>query len=185
MRVLGCFFLLSKKQCPLLVPGFNFTALSVEWDWVSSSRDSTLYLRVCRKNQVEPSLKHLPAQWPAVASLMSSSFHWSRNLDGSSSHRKRGVLVWQTVASPTLGSSPSPQMLFSLRINPLLCVMRVIVPSCDSEAVCILTYQRNFPVILFGKRKMDDLWGNFHQFWHRKGFPVDLLLTCAFCLKDT
>ena len=53
--------------------------------------------------------------------------------------------------------------------------MRVIVPSCDSEAVCILTYQRNFPVILFGKRKMDDLWGNFYQFGHRKGFPVDLL----------
>ena len=47
--------------------------------------------------------------------------------------------------------------------------------SCDSEAVCILTYQRNFPVILFGKRKMDDLWGNFYQFGHRKGFPVDLL----------
>ena len=62
--------------------------------------------------------EHLPARWPAVASLMSSGFHQSRKLDGSSSHRKRGVLVRQTVASPTLGSSPSPQMLFSLRINP-------------------------------------------------------------------
>lgn len=76
----------------------------------------------------------------------------------SSFQRKGGCWSDRTIAAPALGFTPSPQVFLSLRINTTFIVMRIIVPNSDSEAVCVLSYQRNFPIILFARKVDNSLW---------------------------